>query len=244
MPQFYLGTNMSFEQDSKVHFTAVIINIRRKRKMFKEQNFERELPSGYKQALHINAKNIKFGIIINLIALVVWAIVMVIAVLPLYFNDKLSYDIFNIDFNQFIVAYLILFASIIGYIVLHELIHGIAYKALTGERLTFGISWSCAFCGVPNIFTYRKTAIISIISPFAIFTLLFIPIIIIFYCISPLYYLIAAFVFGLHIGGCSGDLYVLYLLAAKFKNKKTLMRDTGPEQFFYIPDEKTNFLNT
>ena len=128
-----------------------------------------------------------------------------------------------------------------GYIVLHELVHGIAYKALTGEKLTFGVSWSCAFCGVPHVYTYRKTAVISVISPFAVFTLLFIPIILILYPISPLYYLIAAFLFGMHLGGCSGDLYVFYLLTVKFKSKETLMRDTGPEQFFYVPDEQTKF---
>ena len=76
------------------------------------------------------------------------------------------------------------------------------------------------------------------ISPFAVFSLLLIPILIVLYFLSPLYYLIVAFIFGLHFGGCSGDLYVLYLLTAKFKDKKTLMRDTGPEQFFYVPDEK------
>ena len=209
-------------------------------KTSKEQNFERELPSDYKQALYINAKNARFGIIFNLIALIVCAIVMATAAFSLHIGDKLSIDILEIDFPQFIVAYSILFAALIGYIVLQELVHGIAYKTLTGEKLTFGISWSCAFCGVPNIFTYRRTAIISVISPFAFFTLLFIPILILLYCSSPLYYLIAAFIFGLHLGGCSGDLYVLYLLAVKFKNKKTLMRDTGPEQFFYVPDEKTN----
>ena len=96
------------------------------------------------------------------------------------------------------------------------------------------MSWSCAFCGVPHIFTYRKTALIAVIAPFAVFTLLFIPILILLYFVSPLYYLVMAVVFGLHLGGCSGDLYVLYLLTKKFKDKNTLMRDTGPEQFFYV----------
>ena len=201
----------------------------------KEQNFERELPVGYQQAMYINAKNAKFGIIFNLIALVVLVIVMTIAVISLRFNN-LPFDI-SIDFTKLIVAYLIFFAFMTGYIVLHELVHGVAYKALTGEKLTFGISWSCAFCGVPNIFTYRKTAIISVIAPFTVFTVLFIPIIIVLYCFNPLYYLLAAFIFGLHLGGCSGDLYIFYLLTVKFKDEKTLMRDTGPEQFFYVIDK-------
>ena len=204
--------------------------------MLKEQNFERELPAGYKQALYINAKNAKFGIIFNLIALVVLAFVMVFAVISLHFGGKLSVDILNMENIGFIIAYCVFIVSMLVYIVLHELVHGIAYKILTGEKLTFGISWSCAFCGVPNIFTYRKTAIISVISPFAFFTFLFIPTLVLLYCFSPIYYLIASFIFGLHLGGCSGDLYVLYLLTARFKDTKTLMRDTGPEQFFYVPD--------
>lgn len=197
------------------------------------------MPSGYRQALYINAKNAKFGIIFNLIALVVLVLIMAAAVLSLGIGGSLSSDVADIEYTQFFIASLVFFGAMIVYIVLHELVHGIAYKALTGEKLTFGISWSCAFCGVPNIFTYRKAAMISVVSPFAIFTLLFIPILILLYFLSPLYYLIAAFIFGLHLGGCSGDLYILYLLTVKFKDEKTLMRDTGPEQFFYVPDEES-----
>ena len=203
----------------------------------KNANFERELPSGYKQALYINAKDAKFGIIFNLIALAVLAVVMVLAVLALHMSDRLTPGIMDMDPAEMLVAYFIFIAVMTAYIVLHELVHGIAYKRLTGEKLTFGMSWSCAFCGVPHIFTYRKTALIAVVAPFAVFTVLFIPILILLYFVNPLYYLMMAVIFGLHLGGCSGDLYVLYLLTAKFKDKKTLMRDTGPEQYFYVPEE-------
>ena len=66
--------------------------------------------------------------------------------------------------------------------------------------------------------------------------LLLIPVLVLLYFVNPLYYLLVACIFGTHLGGCSGDLYVLYLLTVKFKDPKTLMRDTGPEQFFYVPD--------
>lgn len=203
----------------------------------KEKNFERELPSGYKQTLYINAKNAKFGIIFNLIAIVVLIFVMAFAVLFLKLSSKLSFDTFEMEYVQFGLTNLVFLVSIIGYIVLHELVHGVAYKVMTGEKLTFGVSWSCAFCGVPHIYTYRKTALIAVASPFVLFTLLFIPILILLFAFSPLYFLIASFVFGLHLGGCSGDLYVLYLLTVKFRSAKTLMRDTGPEQFFYVFDD-------
>ena len=200
----------------------------------KTKNFEKELPSGYKQALYINAKDAKFGIIFNLIALVVLVAVIVLAVISLHAFGRTVPNFLETEPLQSLILYGVFIAVTIAYIVLHELVHGIAYKALTGEKLTFGMSWSCAFCGVPHIYTYRKTALISVIAPFAVFTLLFIPILILLYFVSPLYYLLIAVVFGLHLGGCSGDLYVLYLLTAKFKDKKTLMRDTGPEQFFYV----------
>ena len=203
----------------------------------KQQNFERQLPEGYKQALYINAKDAKLGIILNVVSLVIMLVVAVLAILTVTVNDSLSNALeqgypFEIAFSGIIFMVLMLV-----YVVLHELVHGIAYKTLTGEKLTFGISWSCAYCGVPNIYTYRKTAIISVMAPLVVFSVLFVIALAILYSISPLYYLAVAFVFGMHLGGCSGDIYVLYLLLTKFKNKKTLMRDTGPEQFFYIPEE-------
>ena len=200
----------------------------------KEQNFKKELPSGYKQACYINAKDTKFGIIFNLIALAVLIVVIALAIISLHIADRQIPSFLEMGPLQLLSIYVVFIAITSAYVVLHELVHGIAYKAQTGEKLTFGVSWSCAFCGVPHIYTYRKTALIAVVAPFAVFTLLFIPILILLYFVSPLYYMIMAVVFGLHLGGCSGDLYVLYLLTKKFKDKNTLMRDTGPEQFFYV----------
>ena len=201
----------------------------------KSENFERELPSGYRQAMYINAKKASFGIIFNLIALAVLGLVMAVAFLSLKSKGGAS-EVISVSPLGLLTVYAVTLSAMIVYIVLHELVHGAAYKMLTGEKLTFGMSWSCAFCGVPTIYTYRRTAIIAVISPFLVFTLIFIPILVLCYIFSPVYYLAMAFVFGLHLGGCSGDLYVMLLLHVKFKDKRTLMRDTGPEQFFYIPE--------
>ena len=205
-----------------------------------KQNFEKVLPHGYRQALYINAKNAKFGIIFNLIALAVLVVVIALAVISLRISDRAVPSFLEMEPLQLLSTYAVFIVITSAYVVLHELVHGIAYKAQTGEKLTFGVSWSCAFCGVPHIYTYRKTALIAVVAPFAVFTLLFIPILILLYFVSPLYYMIMAVVFGLHLGGCSGDLYVLYLLTKKFKNKNTLMRDTGPEQFFYVYEGADN----
>ena len=46
---------------------------------------------------------------------------------------------------------------------------------------------------------------------FSVFSIVFIIILVILYFVNPIYYLMAAFIFGLHVGGCSGDLYVYIL---------------------------------
>lgn len=204
----------------------------------KQQNFERDLPDGYKLVKHINALNARLGIILNLICLAVLAVVIVIAFIPIILNDISLIDVYKeADFLERIVPLLATVAALFSYLVLHELVHGLAYKLLTGERLTYGISWSCAFCGVPNIYTYRKTALISVCAPLITFSAILIPLTIALYFVSPIAYVLSAIILGLHLGGCSGDVYVIYLLL-KFKNKKALMRDTGPEQFFYLPKEE------
>lgn len=199
-------------------------------------NFETQLPSGYKEALHIDAKDAKTGIIMNLVSLLILGIVMAIAYLPIKLNNV---DLFAgfVDENPakpMIVMSIFCF-TMLAYVVMHELVHGIAYKCLTGENLTFGISWSCAFCGVPHIYSYRRTAIVSSAAPLVLFSLIFGAVTVALYFVSPIYYLLSAVIFGLHLGGCSGDMYIILMLL-KYNDPKVLMRDTGPEQFLYIPD--------
>ena len=120
------------------------------------------------------------------------------------------------------------------YIILHELVHGIVYKALTKQKLTFGLTWSCAFCGVPNIYCYRKTALYALAAPLTVFSIILIPLTVYLYFVNPVYYLMSAFILGLHLGGCCGDMYMMWLLLARFKSNKTLIKDTGPAQTIYI----------
>ena len=121
----------------------------------------------------------------------------------------------------------------IAYIILHELTHGAVYKALTKEKLRFGITWSAAFCGVPDIYTYRDTALKSLGAPLVLFSVILIPLLIWLYRVDAGWYLVAGVIFSLHISGCIGDLYMTALFLTKFKDPATLMRDTGPEQWIY-----------
>ncbi len=194
-------------------------------------NYYLELPEGYKVVKVVDAKeDKKFSFWMNLSA----TIIALVTIVSLFFIKKI--DIFasikdEDDFKKlpiFLIGYFVLYFI---YVVCHELVHGIAYKTLTKQKLTFGLTTTVAFCGVPNIYTTRRTSLIALLAPFVVFNLVFIPFIIM--APSNLYGFLTIVLFAGHFGGCSGDLYCTYLLLFKLP-KNTIINDTGPKQTFYV----------
>ena len=189
------------------------------------QTFERAIPEGYREVYHIDAANKKTGLLLTLGSLLIAAC--------LIFFFFLSIDSISIDLRNLMKYYLVFLVVMLAYVILHELTHGAVYKALTKEKLRFGITWSAAFCGVPDIYTYRDTALKSLVAPLVLFSVILIPLLIWLYRVDAGWYLVAGLIFSLHISGCIGDLYMTALFLTKFKDPATLMRDTGPEQWIY-----------
>lgn len=198
--------------------------------------YEAAIPDGYTQVKYLNAKEKKTGLVLTVVSFVIMAAVLLVAILPLKaVGFSMTDSIRELGSGGLLILYAPFIVSLLAYIVLHELVHGAVYKLLTGQKLTFGISWSCAFCGVPSIWVYRKTALLAVAAPLTLFSVILIPLSVLLFFFNPLYYLASILILGLHLGGCCGDLYVILLLAFRYKDPRTLMRDTGPEQFFYLP---------
>lgn len=191
-----------------------------------EKNFERELPEGYVEVFSFDAKDKKTVVKMNVIAL---AVSLALLLIPLVWMGVPRWAIAH----PFVFP-LILIPSIAVYMIMHELVHGIAYKLLTHEKLTFGLTTSVAYCGVPDIYVYRRAALISLLAPFTVFGIIFLLGMIIFWGTAAGY--LFGILFAVHIGGCAGDLYDTWLYLTRFKDPLTLMRDTGPKQTFYLPE--------
>ena len=189
------------------------------------KTFERAVPEGYREVYHIDAANRKTGLLMTLVALLIAAV--------LIFFFFISLDNISIDLGNLMKYNLVFLVCMIAYVILHELTHGAVYKALTKEKLRFGITWSAAFCGVPDIYTYRDTALKSLVAPLALFSIILIPLLIWLYRVDAGWYLMVGIIFSLHFSGCIGDMYMTALFLTKFKDPATLMRDTGPEQWIY-----------
>lgn len=192
--------------------------------------FERELPEGYRTVKTIDAKDKKVGIILNLIALIPLAISLVATYFAM---DKPEFIIEGENAGEYSLSLVVTLIILIAYVILHELVHGAVYKFFTREKLTFGLTFTVAFCGVPQIYVYRKPALAAVLAPFVIFLPIFLTLC--FVLPTPIMKMSAAFMLGMHIGGCSGDLWVSGLLIFRLRDNATLINDTGPKQTFCVP---------
>ena len=192
-------------------------------------NSYRNLPEGYETVREIDAVgNKRFAVGLNVAALLISALSGII----LYFLRfrSFTFTVDEDDLGAYLLFMLGLILSMFAYLVLHELVHGIVYKLMTREKLTFGISFSCAYCGVTDVFVTKKAALSALVAPFAVFTVAFaLPIAF----VGDYAALFLSFLLVLHLGGCSGDLYDLFLLLFVIKGD-VLMKDTGPKQTFYV----------
>ena len=189
-----------------------------------DRNFETSLPEGYAPVFTIDAKKKKTGVLLNLAGLLLTAAVFGASALLIRPRDFLE--------NFIPAKWSAVVAAMLAYVVLHELTHGAAYKILTKQKLTFGISLTVAFCGVPQIYVYRRTALISLLAPFTVFTLVFGGAVLLLpEAWDKLY---ASLLLASHIGGCVGDLYDTGLFLFRFRDPATLMNDTGPKQTIFM----------
>ncbi len=196
------------------------------------KHFETELPERYGQVFEIDAKERKTAVRLNLAAFVIMAIVFLLFALTIGFSD-----LFRLTAGKDLLVFWGIFTGgMIVYIVLHELVHGAAYKLLTHHKLTFGLSLSCAYCGVPDIYVYRTASLLAILAPFVVFTVVFLALALLLHN-HPAVRLASVMLFCAHVGGCAGDLYGAYLMLFRFRDSRLLVRDTGPKQTYYLPDK-------
>ncbi len=193
------------------------------------KHYELKLLENYKLAKVIDGKNTKIALIMNLVAIPIMIALLVIGCF-IYYNVHGDFK-FIVDTSN-IFAVIIYFVGFIIAIIIHELIHGLFFKIFTKQKLTFGISWSAAYCGVPNVYVKRKAMMITCMAPCLILSIvLLIPL---FLITDIIYFVFVLLIFASHFAGCCGDIYVFILLLFKYRDNETLIQDTGLKQTFYV----------
>ena len=184
------------------------------------------LPSGYTECYTIDAKKKSTAILFNVLAF----IIMIIIIIPIMVY-AFSSDDYDGKITLTILPVMLSVLGMIIYVVLHELTHGLFYKIFTHEKLTFGLTMTVAYCGVPNLYVKKWPAFLTTLAPFLIWNLIFgLPL---FFVKGYQYILFFGLLFSMHVSGCIGDLIVGGLLLFKFRGSDYLINDTGPKQTFY-----------
>ena len=191
-------------------------------------NFYYEVPDNYEIVKVIDAKNVKTMLLMNFVAILI-AIPLISFFVKIVFRSIFNE---NLVLSEIIPYYFSFLIILILYLIMHELTHGIFYKIFTHEKLTFGLTLTVAYCGVPKIYVKRIPALITTLAPFVVFSIVLgVPL---FFEIKPLIFLLISLLFSIHVSGCTGDLWVALILIFKYRGKKLLVNDTGPKQSFYV----------
>jgi len=197
------------------------------------KNYEKELPAGYTEVGRVDATDKRFArrlLIACFAVLAVFGFGIGLMIARGQRRGTLDAAALWTGWDLWIFLLLIWL-----YIVAHELVHGLVYKMMTGEKLTFGMTLSVAYCGVPDIYVYRKTAMLALLAPFVVFAVVFGAMVLLTGGIWRIY---AWLLMALHLGGCVGDLYDTWLFLTRYTDASVLMRDSGPTQWFYAKTEE------
>ena len=195
----------------------------------KNRFYEETLPEGYREELLVDAGDCELGSKLKTITVVTDAVLFSI-VFFVYIKPRME----EIAAGFSVLKCVCFIAAYFLYVVMHELTHGIVYKILTKQKLTFGFKPPVAYCGVPGIYAYRITAMLSLLAPLTVFSIIFAAAFFIFN--DPFTRVLVLGLFVLHLSGCIGDLYNIGFYLSRFKKATVLRQDTGPKQIYYTKD--------
>ena len=172
------------------------------------------LPEGYHEIYAIDLqKNKKMSILVNALAIII-AVAMII---PMHLIVPFS-TLFGQDYTTRMIVWVVL---LIAYMVLHELIHGVAMKLCGTKKVKYGFTGMYAFAG-SNDYYSKKPYIFIALAPVVLWG-------IVLAVVNPFvpvdWFWIVYLIQVCNLSGAAGDLFV----TVKFSRmpKDILIRDYG-----------------
>lgn len=195
------------------------------------KSFE-SLPSGYSQVMEVNLqKNKKVAFMVNGAAVLVMVVMFVVA--NFFVPISIVFDMVqNGEFLYVLLMLLVMLASSLAYMVLHELAHAVAMKAFGTKKVKFGYTGVYAFAGSNDYYTKGAYLIIAL-APVVVWGV----ILAVLNAFVPLeWFWVVYFVQMSNISGAAGDFYVTF----KFMKlpKDILVHDSGVDMKVYSAEIK------
>ena len=179
----------------------------------------RSLPDGYREICSVDLKkDKKAAVYVNLLAIAI-AVILVLpmnAVVPFY-RSLVS----QTDIKDILIKYVVLLVLMVLYVILHELVHGVAMRICGTKKVKYGFNGLYAFAGSYDY--YDKTAYIFIaLAPIVLWGVVLAVVNIL---VPAEWFWVIYIIQVLNISGAAGDLYV----SVKFSRlpRDILVQDYG-----------------
>lgn len=179
---------------------------------------------GYKECTKIDlVKNKKEALLVNIYGIIIMVVMAVF--IPLLIMGGIIE--FNLE-TTFPLFFIVLLISLIFYIPLHEIVHGIVLKKYTDEKLSFGWKLVYAYCGSKEAVVDRKEYYAVALAPLLVFSVVFISLMFLNPSLSLVWYVMEI----MNVSGSVGDIYVSIKLK-KEKSRDILITDSGTDMSFW-----------
>ena len=179
---------------------------------------------GYKECTKIDlVKNKKEALLVNIYGIIIMVVMAVF--IPLLIMGGIIE--FNLE-TTFPLFFIVLIISLILYIPLHEIVHGIVLKKYTDEKLSFGWKLVYAYCGSKEAVVDRKEYYAVALAPLFVFSVVFISLMVLNPSLSLVWYVMEI----MNVSGSVGDIYVSIKLR-KEKSRDILITDSGTDMSFW-----------
>lgn len=179
---------------------------------------------GYKECTKIDlVKNKKEALLVNIYGIIIMVVMAVF--IPLLIMGGIIE--FNLE-TTFPLFFIVLLISLILYIPLHEIVHGIVLKEYTDEKLSFGWKLVYAYCGSKEAVVDRKEYYAVALAPLLVFSVVFISLMFLNPSLSLVWYVMEI----MNVSGSVGDIYVSIKLK-KEKSRDILITDSGTDMSFW-----------
>ena len=179
----------------------------------------RNLPDGYREICSVDLKkDKKAAVFVNLLAIAI-AVILVLpmnAVIPFY-RSLVS----QTDIKDILIKYVVLLVLMVLYVILHELVHGVAMRICGTKKVKYGFNGMYAFAGSADY--YDKTAYIFIaLAPIVLWGVVLAVVNIL---VPAEWFWVIYIIQVLNLSGAAGDLYV----SVKFSRlpRDILVQDYG-----------------
>ncbi len=161
------------------------------------------LPEGYRQIYDVDLKkDKKASLIVNLLAIVI----MIILAVPMHFVVPI-YSLFSMEdgITNYMIRFGLLLVFIVLYLILHELVHGVAMKICGTEKIKYGFTGLYAYAGSSDFYD-KKSYIFIALAPVVLWGIV-IAIINLFVKDAPWFWVVYMLQIT-NLSGAAGDLFV------------------------------------